>query len=1338
MGIFSKISKVAADLRSSRRPLSFRGKRKKAKDHSTQYEDSSALETKTPLLSDKPGSITPHEPIDDATHEPPVDSNKSSDFPSLWDRAYESLKETEPETIDKYEKLLSAYLSSNGKGTCTCLLVNDINLQLGSVKDEAQDNIISQRDQKSRQNQMFTITSLGLQRMDEGRLSAKGRDIILQGRFLEGSGFLMRAKSIIDEAIKASPEASLVWAGICLTLPFFTNPALSQQANETGLVYVISRMKYYTAMEAMLLPEKLSATAELASVKRAYESHIVDLYKFIINFQVQTILRLYRPNLLNFLRDTVLYDDWENMLNAVKETEALIDRESRQINTAFSHEELVSIRRLADESGAVLGDQLKILTDQLKVSESHRDISLEQLELDKKRLQYECHALFRRDDYELFKNYVPDRIDGTCAWFLNYSNYESWKKDEYGPLLVTADPGCGKSVLSKYLVDHEFPKIFSTVCYFFKEDTQNTAKQALCALIHQLLEQKPDLIQHAMKGYERDREKVSETVTSLWDIVDRMVNDPKTDRVVFVIDALDECIDKDRQYLTSKINDLFKSKSHGGFKVLLTGRPYEQVTYGFEELGEVFPTIRVQGEDELSTIQEEANTVIKARVDVFAKMKGLKPSVKTHLQEKLQSFQSKTYLWMYLVFNDLEKRSFKKTDRGIDSVIDNLPATVYDAYEKILEKPSAYGNTGKALLILLGAERLLTVREMQVAMATGPTTTCLDDLDLEDESDFKSRLREMCGLFIIIYEDKVSFLHLKAKEFLLTKQSVTSQPRGLLKWSGQYSMKDAHVMMAELCISFMCLDDFKDDFLGYDESGKKITEWKNENMSPYAYLDQRLTEGPENTFLMYSQSFWCHHVEEAGEVPNTVWELYCNKLCNAETAYCFNFTHIHCTTSDWLKTEIVWRTRPESCQEDTHRIGYDFMCTSPFTKLGYQVALGHLSSVKRSLKEGADINNVADIDEARYKKLLVYLIGSGRSKSYHVVYPKELVSALQVSCFEANLDTTNYLLQMGADPNVGPWNGHKEWLMGSNRWELMMQHGFHPVLALKEFDDLSWVLKIASMDPHRKDKKGRTLLQRYIRDRLEKGHCLNADKYGDFLDLPFDMNVQDNEGKTVLHDCINFYLSLYSDNSHPDHREAMDIYTSITTLLMYGACPSIADNDGVTPFDYILKYWPRMPGLPGIMLQFGVKVRPSEQEARRLLESWRTSPDLQERVSTFIRPRFCSSYNSQWGNYEKIAFKWYMGQVGTSRIRAWLEVLVDRALGNDFNAGVLKKDCSIKVRMCSVCGEKHRRYKLPKVYYTEDWVCSGCRKPHESDVEESESESERAQSSSGKDTLAKD
>lgn len=479
-------------------------------------------------------------------------------------------------------------------------------------------------------------------------------------------------------------------------------------------------------------------------------------------------------------------------------------------------------------------------------------------------------------------------------------------------------------------------------------------------------------------------------------------------------------------------------------------------------------------------------------------------------------------------------------------------------------------------------------------------------------------------------------------------------------------------------------------------------------------------------------------MEETGEVPNTVWELYCNKLCNAETAYCFNFTHIHCTTSDWLKTEIVWRTRPESCQEDTHRIGYDFMCTSPFTKLGYQVALGHLSSVKRSLKEGADINNVADIDEARYKKLLVYLIGSGRSKSYHVVYPKELVSALQVSCFEANLDTTNYLLQMGADPNVGPWNGHKEWLMGSNRWELMMQHGFHPVLALKEFDDLSWVLKIASMDPHRKDKKGRTLLQRYIRDRLEKGHCLNADKYGDFLDLPFDMNVQDNEGKTVLHDCINFYLSLYSDNSHPDHREAMDIYTSITTLLMYGACPSIADNDGVTPFDYILKYWPRMPGLPGIMLQFGVKVRPSEQEARRLLESWRTSPDLQERVSTFIRPRFCSSYNSQWGNYEKIAFKWYMGQVGTSRIRAWLEVLVDRALGNDFNAGVLKKDCSIKVRMCSVCGEKHRRYKLPKVYYTEDWVCSGCRKPHESDVEESESASERAQSSSGKDTLAKD
>lgn len=55
-------------------------------------------------------------------------------------------------------------------------------------------------------------------------------------------------------------------------------------------------------------------------------------------------------------------------------------------------------------------------------------------------------------------------------------------------LWVTADPGCGKSVLSKSLIDDELRSTSSSVTayFFFKDDNddQRKAAMALCALLH--------------------------------------------------------------------------------------------------------------------------------------------------------------------------------------------------------------------------------------------------------------------------------------------------------------------------------------------------------------------------------------------------------------------------------------------------------------------------------------------------------------------------------------------------------------------------------------------------------------------------------------------------------------------------------------------------------------------------------------------------------------------------------------------------------------------------------------------------------------------------------------
>lgn len=76
-------------------------------------------------------------------------------------------------------------------------------------------------------------------------------------------------------------------------------------------------------------------------------------------------------------------------------------------------------------------------------------------------------------------------------------------------LWLPADPGCGKSVLTSYLVGHlrnkenslQVPEI--VCCFFFKEDNseQNNAIPALQALLQQLYKAQPWLLEHAAKRY---------------------------------------------------------------------------------------------------------------------------------------------------------------------------------------------------------------------------------------------------------------------------------------------------------------------------------------------------------------------------------------------------------------------------------------------------------------------------------------------------------------------------------------------------------------------------------------------------------------------------------------------------------------------------------------------------------------------------------------------------------------------------------------------------------------------------------------------------------------------
>ncbi|PKK35053.1 hypothetical protein CI102_15277, partial [Trichoderma harzianum] len=570
-----------------------------------------------------------------------------------------------------------------------------------------------------------------------------------------------------------------------------------------------------------------------------------------------------------------------------------------------------------------------------EVAEEHRDVAKEHRDIAKEHLQAQkdlamerlskdeqkCHQLFRlttgsRDaTYEWYKDRVEERVEGTCMWFLNHEHFQTWLNQESGPLLVSADPGCGKSVLAKYLIDHRLPQS-ATICYFFfKDQDQNTVRQALCALLHQLFSQKPSLIKHAMPQLRKDGQGLINSTKSLWKVLRNAINDPQAGPVTIVLDALDECAESEFADLMRNVESQFcdDQSGHGKLKYLLTCRPYDQIVSKFRGLLDAFPNIRIPGEEESETISQEVNHVITRRVDQLSMKKRLSPRIKSYLETRLQQTTHRTYLWVYLVFDCLDKENFKRTPKGVESTIATLPESINEAYEQILNRSKSKERpmVRKALSIILAASRPLTLVEMNVAMNIDDTSQSIHDLDLEDEEDFKMRLRSWCGLFVSIHHGKIYFLHQTAREFLLADLASPTTVLSELHWHHAITIHQAHAVLAELCVLYLNL--FNSDVSlptgANGEAGHPVNS--------HAFVD-------------YSAKNWGAHFREASIIDDADIVPSAAKICKPGSK----------SYSTWFG--IYWKTT-------------GIATTKHFTDLMVASHFGHDAVVKQLLENGAEV-----------------------------------------------------------------------------------------------------------------------------------------------------------------------------------------------------------------------------------------------------------------------------------------------------------------------------------------------------------------------------------------------
>ncbi|GKZ23330.1 hypothetical protein AbraIFM66951_011723 [Aspergillus brasiliensis] len=115
-------------------------------------------------------------------------------------------------------------------------------------------------------------------------------------------------------------------------------------------------------------------------------------------------------------------------------------------------------------------------------------------------------------NYRDAKDRNPQRVEGTCQWFTNHQLFKSWREGNgLGLLWISADPGCGKSILARYLDNTE---------------EQKSLVSALRCILHQVFEQRPRLLSDRLQSrFESDSGHIYQSVYNLWSILCELVEE---------------------------------------------------------------------------------------------------------------------------------------------------------------------------------------------------------------------------------------------------------------------------------------------------------------------------------------------------------------------------------------------------------------------------------------------------------------------------------------------------------------------------------------------------------------------------------------------------------------------------------------------------------------------------------------------------------------------------------------------------------------------------------------------------------------------------------------------
>ncbi|KAE8154683.1 hypothetical protein BDV25DRAFT_126348 [Aspergillus avenaceus] len=349
--------------------------------------------------------------------------------------------------------------------------------------------------------------------------------------------------------------------------------------------------------------------------------------------------------------------------------------------------------------------------------------------------------------YPYHKDRISDRIPGTCDWFVTHRTFKVWQESPKSQLLwVSTNPGCGKSVMMRYLVESVLTSNASrTVLYFFFNDDSEDKRSivnAMRCILYQLFKQHPNLLtDKILERFETD-DRITNSFSELWDILFLAAKQNANKTIICLLDALDECDKSGASQLIEALGKVYKNETaNRNLKFLIASRPYDYIRQGLRPLminGQSLIHLSDEGEAEMKDLSREIDIFIRAKVNTIGDQLQLTNEERNSLDKGIIGI------------------------KGIAEITSSLPQSVDEAYERILSKSTDAEQAKILLHVVIGAARPLSVPEINFVLTLQDDHTSYSDLNLEPDYRCIERIKSICGLFIII---TYAFLDYSAKHW---------------------------------------------------------------------------------------------------------------------------------------------------------------------------------------------------------------------------------------------------------------------------------------------------------------------------------------------------------------------------------------------------------------------------------------------------------------------------------------------------------------------------------------------------------------------------------------------